>query len=70
MKKITFELNEKVLRSSFKINFGDQTARVLELKKNLPYYVMKLHCSSRAIFWVSKFLCSRHSLNGGNWEWH
>ena len=31
-----FELNEKVLRSSFKIIFGVRTARVFELKKNLP----------------------------------
>ena len=36
-KKTLFELNEKVLRSSFKINFGVRTARVFELKKNLPY---------------------------------
>ena len=35
-KKSLFELNEKVLRSSFKIIFGVRTARVFELKKNLP----------------------------------
>ena len=33
--KNQFELNEKVLRSSFKINIGVQIARVLEVKKNL-----------------------------------
>ena len=36
-KKSLFEVNEKVLRSSFKIIFGVRTARVFELKKNLPY---------------------------------
>ena len=36
-KKTLFELNEKVLRSSFKIIFGVRTARVFALKKNLPY---------------------------------
>ena len=36
-KKSLFELNEKVLRSSFEIIFGVRTARVFELKKNLPY---------------------------------
>ena len=36
-KKSLFQLNEKVLRSSFKINFGVRTARVFKLKKNLPY---------------------------------
>ena len=35
-KKSLFELNEKVLRSSVKIIFGVQTAKVFELKKNLP----------------------------------
>ena len=35
-KKSLFELNEKVLRSSFKINFDVRTARVFKLKKNLP----------------------------------
>ena len=35
-KKSLFELNEKVLRSSFKIIFGVRNARVFELKKNLP----------------------------------
>ena len=33
MKKSLFEQNEKVLRSSFKINFGVGTARVFKLKK-------------------------------------
>ena len=32
-KKSLFELNEKVLRSSFKIIFGVRTARVFELKR-------------------------------------
>ena len=36
-KKSLFELNEKVLRNGFKINFGVRTARVFELKKNLSY---------------------------------
>ena len=35
-KKSLFELNEKVLKSSFKIIFGVRTARMFELKKNLP----------------------------------
>ena len=36
-KKSLFILNEKVLRSCFEIIFGVRTARVFELKKNLPY---------------------------------
>ena len=36
-KKSLFELNEKVLRSSFKIKCYVRTARVFELKKKLPY---------------------------------
>ena len=44
-KKSLFELNEKVLRSSFKIIFGVRTARVFELKKNLPYPNKKYTCT-------------------------
>ena len=47
-KKSLFEPNEKVLRSSFEIIFGVRTARVFELKKNLPYledFLLKECCT-------------------------
>ena len=36
-KNSLFELNEKVLKSSFKMNFAVRTARVFELIEHLPY---------------------------------
>ena len=55
-KKSLFELNEKVLRSSFKIIFGVRTARVFELKKNLPYYhqIPSFFCSSETLHTMKK----------------